>query len=283
MKSLDSVALVKYNQNIGLALQKGLDLLGGFGNLDLPVIIKPNICGISDNTGYSNTRIDFVEELVTLIYKQNEKVAIRIVESDSESKYVEEAFEKFGYKKLENNMQSAGFDLGLVDLSQSKLKPIKFDGLYFKDPELPDILTGPSYFISLAVAKTHYLANITGVIKNQFGVLPRKDQGFYHSELENVIIDLNQIIRPDLCIVDARMGIQGWNGPKTRPLNAFIFGRSPVAVDATMARIMGFEPEKIPHIIKSNKYGLGTLNPDVKGEKIEEIQVKFKPRGKFID
>jgi uncharacterized protein (DUF362 family) len=283
VKSLDSVALVRYNQDIEMSLQEGLDLLGGFGCLQLPIIIKPNICGISDNTGYSNTRIDVVEELVKLVYKENEKQTVRIIESDSQSKYAKEAFEKFGYKKLEEDMQNAGFNLGLVNLSQSKLNQIEFDGLYFKDPELPDIIIETSYFISLAVAKTHYLSNITGALKNQFGVLPRKDQDFYHSDLEDVIIDLNQIIRPNLCIVDARVGIQGWNGPKTRPLNAFIFGKSPVAVDATMARIMGFDPHRIPHLVKASEYGLGTLNPEVKGQKIEDIRIQFKPRGKFID
>ena len=280
---MNLVALVKYNQDIALALQEGLELLGGFGNLKSPVIIKPNICTISDDTGYSVTRIDVVEELVKLIYQENEKLAIRIIESDSQSKDAEDAFEKFGYKNLKDEMQHAGFDLELIDLSQSQLRLLDFDGLYFKNPELPSILIEPSYFISVAVAKTHYLSNITGALKNQFGVLPRKDQGFYHSSIEDVIVDLNQIIQPDLCIVDARVGIQGWNGPKTKPLNAYILGESPVAVDATMARIMGFSPEKIGHLVKSSKYGLGNLNPEVIGEKIEEIRVKFKPRGKFLN
>jgi uncharacterized protein (DUF362 family) len=280
---VDIVGLVKYDKDIVRAIQEGLKLLGGFGNLKSPIIIKPNICTISDDTGYSVTRIDVVEELVKLVYNENEKVVIRIVESDSQSKYVNDAFEKFGYKKLRDKMQENGFDFELVDLSKSPLKLVKFAGLYFNNPELPDILVEPHYFISLAVAKTHYLANITGTLKNQFGVLPRKDQAFYHSNLVNVIVDLNQIIQPDLCIVDARYGVQGWNGPKTKQLNAYIFGKSPVAVDATMARIMGFEPERISHIVKSSENGLGTLNPEIKGHKIEEIRVKFKPRGKFID
>jgi uncharacterized protein (DUF362 family) len=279
---VDIVALVKYKQDITAALQEGLKLLGGFGNLVSPVLIKPNICTISDNTGYAVTRIDLVKNLVKLLYEENEKLTIRIIESDSQSKYAEEAYEKFGYKKLEEDMQRAGFDLELVDLSQAELKLVEYDGLYFENPELPDVLTEASYFISLAVPKTHNLSNITGAMKNQFGVLPRKDQGFYHSSLEEIIVDLNQIIQPDLSIIDARVGIQGWNGTKTRPLNAFIFGRSPLAVDATMARIMGFNPEKIPHLVKSNKHGLGTLNPEVRGEKIEDTQLKFKPRGEFL-
>jgi uncharacterized protein (DUF362 family) len=279
---VDSVALVKYDQDIAETLQEGLRLIGGIRELIPIVIIKPNICGISDNTGFSNTRIDVVEELVKLIFKENEKLSIRIIESDSQSKYADEAFDKFGYKKLEEDMQGIGLDVGLVNLTDSKLELVEFNGLYFVNPELPEILTEANYFISLAIAKTHYLSNITGILKNQFGVLPRKDQQFYHSYLEDVIVDLNRIIPPDLCIVDARVGIQGWNGPKTRPLNAFIFGKSPVAVDATMARIMGFNPERIPHLVKSNKYGLGTLNPEVKGQKIEDVKIKFKPRGKFL-
>lgn len=280
---MEIISLVKYNQDILTTLQEGLRLLSGFGDLISPVLIKPNICTINDNTGYSVTRIDLVKDLVKLLYKENEKLVIRIIESDSQSKYAEEAFEKFGYKKLEDDMQSAGFDMRLVNLSHSKFKTVEFDGLYFKNLELPEILTEHNYFISLAVAKTHYLSNITGALKNQFGLLPEKEQASYHSNLEEVIVDLNQIIQPALCIVDARVGVQGWNGPKTRPLNSFIFGRSPLAVDATMARIMGFEPEKIPHLVKARKHSIGTLNPEVKGEKIEEIRIKFKPRGKFID
>jgi uncharacterized protein (DUF362 family) len=127
----------------------------------------------------------------------------------------------------------------------------------------------------VAISKTHYLSFITGVLKNLFGVLPRKDQSFYHPKINEVIVDLARIIRPNLNIVDARIGVEGWNGLKTRKLDAFIVGHGAVSVDATMARIMGFDPEAIRHIKDANDYDLGPISPSVVGESVDSMRVKF--------
>ncbi|MFX1602241.1 MAG: DUF362 domain-containing protein [Promethearchaeota archaeon] len=270
---MDSVGLVRFKQDIGEALKEGLELIGGFGDIKSPVLVKPNICTISDNTGYSVTRVEVVEALVHIILEVNGNPQIRIVESDSQSKTTGDAFEKFGYTRLAGKMQSEGFDVSLVNLSQSHLESRAFEGDYFRNPDLPDLIARPGYFISVAAAKTHYLTSITGVLKNLFGVLPRKDQSFYHSRIDDVIVDLGRLIRPDLSIVDARFGIEGWNGPTTRQLDAFILGHEPVSVDATLARILGLEPREIRHLTESAKHELGTLDPEIVGSTIESIAV----------
>jgi uncharacterized protein (DUF362 family) len=56
----------------------------------------------------------------------------------------------------------------------------------------------------------------------------------------------------------------------------FILGTKPASVDATMARIMGFKPEKIRHLVEAEKFGLGTLDPLVVGENLESATVKFR-------
>jgi len=272
---VDSVALVKHKKDIGESLEQGLELIGGFGELRSPVLVKPNIRTISDNTGYSVTRVEVVEALLDLVLKENGNLSIRIIESDSQSKTTGDAFEKFGYTRLASRMQRAGFDVSLVNLSESRLTSTSFEGDYFTNPELPDLIAGSGYFISVAAAKTHYLTFITGVLKNLFGVLPRKDQSFYHSRIDDVIVDLARLIRPDLSIVDARVGIEGWNGPTTRRLDALILGYGPASVDATMTRIMGFEPREVRHLVESAKHDLGTLDPNVRGSSIESVAVRF--------
>lgn len=221
---LDSVALVKYENNIEKALEKGIGLINGFKSLKSPVIIKPNICTQVDKTGFAVNDVLVVKALIKLILKENQKLPIKIVESDSMSKFADEAFDKFGYKDLEERMQESGFDVSLINLSNSTTVETDFEGSYFKKPNLPKILIGSKFFISLAVAKTHYLTFFTGTLKNLFGLLPRKDQSFYHSDINDVIVDLNRFIRPNLCIVDARVGLEGWEGPKSRSLNRFIIG-----------------------------------------------------------
>jgi len=272
---VDSVALVRYKDSISEALKEGLDHIGGFGSLESPVLVKPNICTISDGTGYSVTRVETVRALIELLLEIDEKLSIKIIESDSQSKFAEESFQKFGYNKLCQDMQGSGFDVTTVDLSKAPMKELNFLGEYFENPELPEILLDAGYFISVAIPKTHYLSFVTGVLKNLFGVLPRKDQGFYHSKINEVIVDLARIIRPNLNIVDARVGVEGWNGPKTRKLGAFIVGHGAVSVDATMTRIMGFKPQQVRHIMDTYDYDLGTVDPSVLGETIESLAVKF--------
>jgi uncharacterized protein (DUF362 family) len=275
--SMNSIALVKYNNGVKQTLHEGLSLIGGFGELESPVLIKPNICTINDGTGYSCTRVETIRALTELLLEADEKLSIKIIESDSQSKFAEESFQKFGYTDLCEEMKASGFDVSTVDLSKARLIPLSFVGHYFENPELPEILFGAGYFISVAIPKTHYLSFVTGVLKNLFGVLPRKEQAFYHSKIDEVIVDLARIIRPQLNIVDARVGVEGWNGPKTHILDAFIVGHGAVSVDATMARIMGFQPEQVNHIMESYDYDLGTITPKVLGENVETFSVKFDP------
>ena len=231
---MNTVALVKYKDDVKKALEEGLDHIGGFGTLESPVLVKPNICTISDGTGYSVTRIETVRALIELLVKTDEKLSIKIIESDSMSKFAEESFKKFGYAQLCDDMQASGYDVTTVDLSKADVTDLQFKGDYFENPKLPEIVLNAGYFISVAIAKTHYLSFVTGVLKNLFGILPRKDQSFYHPKINEVIVDLARIIKPNLNIVDARVGVEGWNGPKTRKLDAFIVGRGAVSVDSTV-------------------------------------------------
>ena len=273
---MDSVAVVKVNHELEIPLREGLQLIGGFGSLQSPVIIKPNICTISDNTGFSVTDVLTIKALITLLLNEEANLSIKIVESDSQSKWANEAFDKFGYTELANNFQKQNFDVSCVNLSECETEHIPFEGKYFTNPELPDVLINPGYVISVAVAKTHYLTFITGVLKNLFGFLPRKNQSFYHSNINEVIVDLVRLFPPNLCIVDARVGIEGWNGPKTRRLDTLILGHKPASVDATMLRVIGFDPERIRHVVEASKFDQGSLDPVILGESVESVRIKFK-------
>jgi len=286
----DTVALVKHKGDLSAAsrfktLEEALELIGGFGSLRSPFIIKPNLCTHPswDITRFATTSIKMVEALANLALREDSKLSIRIVESDSEDKFADEAiFKKWGYKDLEERLRKSGFDISLLSLSQPPLVKVKFDGLYFKEVELNKLLTDPRYFVSIAVAKTHPLTFVTGTIKNLFGLLPKKEKATYHPsdriiEFNQLLVDLTRLVTPDLCIIDAIVGMEGVVTGRPRRINAIIAGKKPVPVDATMARLMGFQPERIRHLVEAEKYGLGTLNPAVLGESLESLTVKFKP------
>ena len=268
----DVVAIVKHEGEFEATLTKALRLIGGFGELTSPVVIKPNICADYDKTGFAVTRTEVVEALLTLIFNHNRQLPVKIVESDSGAKWADDAYKIFGYTRLATKMQRAGFDVSLLNLSHAPVSSVKLEGLYFKDVEIPDIVADPKYFISLAVAKMHGISIITGALKNLFGLIPRKDQRVYHPHLHDVIVDLTRVVKPDLSIIDARVGLDGWMGEKRWNFNAFIVGRNPVSVDAVMAKILGFNPVEIRHLREAEKIGLGSLNPEIVGSTLKELE-----------
>ena len=273
---METVALVSMrDRSIQQALEDALQLIGGFPALVPPILIKPNICTDIDDTGAATTSTDVVSALIQLLINHDSSIEIRIVESDSESKYIDEAYTKLGYNALVAAYQQKGYDVQLVNLSAPPLATATFSGTYFTKPSLHPILLKSHSLISLAVPKTHSLTLITGVMKNLFGLLPRKGQSFYHPHINDVIVDLNRYIMPRLCIVDARVGLEGVISGRPRRLDTVVVGLNPVSVDAVMAQIMGFDPTTIRHLVDAEQYGLGTLHPQIQGSPLSSIQTPF--------
>ena len=84
------------------------------------------------------------------------------------------------------------------------------------------------------------------------------------------------MFRSSLCLIDGRVGLEGVISGNPRSLGCVILGRNPVSVDATMARLMGFDPERIRHIVEAERHGLGSIHPEVVGDDPGSHVVEFK-------
>ncbi len=120
--------------------------------------------------------------------------------------------------------------------------------------------------ISLPKLKTHGLTRMTGSVKNQFGCIPGILKGEYHVKLPELnlfaqmLVDLNKLLQPRLFIMDGIMAMEG-NGPRGgRPkrMNVLLFSSDPIALDATVCRIVALQPELIPTMVAGMKAGLGS-------------------------
>lgn len=151
------------------------------------------------------------------------------------------------------------------------------DRLFIKNVKIPSILTRTE-LITVPLMKTHNKTTITGAIKNQWGCLQELRHNF-HPELTRVLVDINCIIQPRFAVMDATVGLEG-NGPKSgipKEMNLVLASGNLVGIDATAARIMGFDPIQIDHLQKCAEHSLGSLNPPVLGQQVDEIQSMFIP------
>jgi uncharacterized protein (DUF362 family)/NAD-dependent dihydropyrimidine dehydrogenase PreA subunit len=134
--------------------------------------------------------------------------------------------------------------------------------------------------ISLPKFKTHSLTQITGAIKNMFGILVGGEKGRMHAVSGNyknfseLLVDIYQIRPPDLIIMDSIVGMEG-NGPSSgelRNIGKIIASDDGVAMDSVMATMMGKRPEKIHMLKVAKERGIGETDiskMEIMGEVVE--------------
>lgn len=257
--------------NLTDAIREGINKVSNLDAqaIDKIILIKPNICHEKIVNEAEITDIRVVETVLRELIRLNPDVSIKIIESDSEAKYLDVAFEKLGYINLAKRYSN----VSLVNLSKEPTENIRLDGLYFDEIQVPKILLEEKFFISIAKAKTHSLVQVTGVLKNQFGCLPEKGKSRYHRHIEEVIVDVNRIIKPDLSIIDGIVAMGGSGKPKN--IDLLFFGRDPVATDAALIQSMGFNPYKIKYLVLAEKEKLGTTDFKLTGLNKIDIVSKF--------
>ncbi|MHC4249643.1 MAG: DUF362 domain-containing protein [Planctomycetota bacterium] len=160
--------------------------------------------------------------------------------------------------------------------------------------------------ISIPVAKTHSWAQLTLAAKNFIGVTPLSryaqlidntwwNRGtFDHTSpkaIAQVYLDIVKAIKPHLSIIDMSIGLEA-DGPskdqggKTIDMKkrlgswAVVAGTNIMAADATAARIMSHDPNKVKQLTMGFDMGLGEIREpaiEVLGEKLDNLRVAWKP------
>ena len=134
---------------------------------------------------------------------------------------------------------------------------------------LRDILESDVY-VSLPKMKTHGLTLLSGSLKNNFGLLAGAQKSWYHyysvkpEIFAAIIVEMFRLRPPDLVIMDAVMAMEGY-GPassETRWVNKVLASDDPLALDTVQARIIGLNPEEVPHLRLAREMGLGKGDPE---------------------
>jgi len=272
------VAIVRVDErDILKGVKRIFELLG---RPDLPVdakiAIKLNLCYFKtfETGATSDPRV--VEALITYFKEEFPKADISLVEADATSARQDLLFKWLGFQDLARK-----HGVKCVNVSKEDGVEVEVKGKFLKKVRVPKTVLEADYLVNLAKMKTHLLTKITCALKNVYGLDPYPRKIEYHKSLDNAIVDLNTVFKPHLHFVDGLIAMEGEKGPlygRPKKLGVFVAGSDPVAVDATCARIMGFNPRYIGHIRKAARRGLGTMDPEIVGESIENVKDKFEFR-----
>ena len=138
--------------------------------------------------------------------------------------------------------------------------------------------------VHLPTIKTHGHTTMTGAMKNAFGGLITEHRHHCHKMIHEVLVDLLQIqqeIHPGIfAVMDGTVCGDG-AGPRTmvpKIKNYILASNDQVAIDAISAKMMGYDPLKIPFIKIAHDKGLGCGDVDqieIVGEQIDNVNFNF--------
>ena len=173
-----------------------------------------------------------------------------------------------------------------VDLNHGNAIRLRNKGPYTGFPHfyVAAAVVNADIVISMPKMKTHHWVGVTLSMKNLFGVLPGIFYGWPKNPLhfrgiENSIVDLALTVPVHYAIVDGVIGMEG-DGPimgTAKPIGAVVMGRNLQAVDCTAARMMGFDPAKIPYLVQAGAYfrGLDEKSIVYRGEHPKRFTNRF--------
>jgi uncharacterized protein (DUF362 family) len=164
-------------------------------------------------------------------------------------------------------------DVSFTDLNTEAVVPTKLHSSYTKLGTLwlPKPVVEADLVVSMPKMKTHHWAGVTLSLKNCFGCVPGRVYGWPKNELHvqgisNSILDVAGAVRPDLVIIDGIVGMEG-DGPikgTAKAAGLLVVSTDPVAADASAARLMGLDGERIDYLLEAGRF-LGQVH-------LEEIQ-----------
>ncbi|MBI1371926.1 MAG: DUF362 domain-containing protein [Phycisphaera sp.] len=246
------------------------------------VVLKPNLVEPYADRPHINTHPLFIRAVAEVFRGWDAKEVV-VAEGQGHLRDTYLVLEQSGVGKM---LDEAGLEF--VDLNHDDVDMVEnaVRQSYLTHFMLPrTIVRRADIVVSLPKMKTHHWAGVTLSMKNLFGVMPGIVYGWpknvlHQIGLDKAIVDITGTVRPHLAIVDGVIGMEG-DGPimgDARNSGLVVMGASPLCVDATAARLMGFDPANIPYLNRANGL-LGTTSAAVitqRGETIDANEQTFR-------
>ncbi len=149
---------------------------------------------------------------------------------------------------------------------------------------LPQSVAEADLVVSMPKMKTHHWVGITCSMKNFYGVLPGIKYGWpknvlHHNGIPETVADINATLPRTLAIVDGIECMEG-DGPilgTAKQMGLVLVGTRLASVDATAARIMQLNPERVDYLrLAVRRMGpLDDTRIEQRGERWQELATPF--------
>ena len=134
---------------------------------------------------------------------------------------------------------------------------------------LSEVVTGQAFFVSVPKLKTNLYTGVTLGFKNAMGLLPYNlRQRSHHYALDQKLVDILHLLKPDLTIIDGLVGGEGNCPAPVDPVDSrvVISGNNCVETDRVATRMMGFDPGSIPLIQAADAAGFTDPQVEIIGQ-----------------
>lgn len=246
------------------------------------VVIKPNVLRASEAEEHIVTHPSLLRAVVEKVEKMS---PASIVVGDNPGLFNygdnEHSFEKTGLMDA-----AKGYYRNIGNATQK----LDFNPDYMPEVGISKAIFDADIFISLPKFKTHGLTVMTGAIKNSYGILPGAQKARLHKiagtpeRFHDVVVDVFCLRVPDLFIMDAVIGMEG-NGPASpdlKEIGQILAADNAVAMDGTVARMMGLDPAKLRFLQKAKALNLGDFDDkaiEIHGKMFVLSDFKLPPLG----
>ena len=173
----------------------------------------------------------------------------------------------------------------LIDLGSDKIPNRQVEipkGRVIHKVPLPEPLLDADVVIDVPKAKNHHIEPISGALKNWVGTVNQQWRQYNHGDEEMLgrFMDIMSVIKPDLCVADALIAGEG-DGPIAnlpRWCGCILASTDPVAMDVSIARLLGRDWERLEFAKEAEARGLGVRQPiEYVGIPLEQVAFQAWP------
>lgn len=212
-----------------------------------PIVIKPNLN--NDLVALTGNCVD-LRVLSSLIEGLRERGYTNITLCDGSNIGIARrgisTFRRLRVEKLKEL-----YDIQIVDLNTDEGRQV----VLHRDahPAIAKTILEAGFLISVPKVKTHAEAGLSCAMKNWVGIARGQDKRHMHYDLGRNIFALNEVVLPDLIIVDGLVGMEG-NGPGDG--EPFRFGRLMISDnaflnDTVVCRLVDMPIDEVPYLVHS--------------------------------